>query len=261
MLLMSAARIGAAEGSAIPKPVTAADFTDLIERPPFRRFLSLSEALVLSGVARLPDGPVVTVWNRSTGEMFVVTASANSQGWRLLDLANSTDLRSVVATIGAGDQKIALRFDPNRLAPPKLDNQAKPGRRGEASLVVEALLRALDPAAARAFDRLPAEAQEKFRKAFTEFLSAYPSSSDDKRIGFIQRWLDQSTTPPAADSEAAQPQKAAASTPASGAKQPPKTGVAGTVPVPNEPRAPSAPNNAPETDGQEPALVPESAPQ
>ena len=136
----------------------------------------------------------------------------------LIDLADSTDLRSVVATIAAADQKVALRFDPERRTPPKLDNQSKPGRRGEGSLVVEALLRALDPAAARSFDALPAEAQEKFRKAFTEFLAAYPSSSDDRRVAFIQRSLVQATGAGegAGGADAVQPAKAAtpAGTPA-----------------------------------------------
>ena len=80
-LLTTAAGPALAAEPAIPAPVSAAHFTELIERPPFRRYLSLSEALVLSGVARLPDGPVVTVWNRTTGETFVVTAMPNPQGW------------------------------------------------------------------------------------------------------------------------------------------------------------------------------------
>ena len=126
---------------------------------------------------------MVTVWNRATGESFIVTATPNPQGWRLAPISESTDLRSVAATIAAADQQMTLRFDPDRLTPPKLDNQSKPAPRNEGALIVEALLRALDPVAARAFETLPAEAQEKFRKSFTEFLAAYPTASDEKRIG------------------------------------------------------------------------------
>src|SRR5690606_23709593 len=37
------------ETTVIPAPVTAANYVELLERPPFRRHLSLPEALVLSG--------------------------------------------------------------------------------------------------------------------------------------------------------------------------------------------------------------------
>ena len=153
--------------------------------------LTLSESLVLSGVATLPAGKVVTVWDRVSGRSFIVTAAANPQGWKLLDLTESTDLRSVAATIGAGDQKITLRFDPERLNPPKLDNTSKPAPRSEGAVVVEALLRSLQPAAAKDFEALPPESQESFRKAFTDFLAAYPTASDAKRLDFVQRALEE----------------------------------------------------------------------
>jgi hypothetical protein len=180
---------GLAEEAAIPPPVTTERYADLIERPPFRRHLSLSDSLVLSGVARLPNGAMVTVWNRATGESFIVTSTPNPQGWRLVAVSENTDLRSVTATIAAADQEMTLRFDPDRLTPPKLDNQSKPGRRNEGVLIVEALLRALDPVGARAFETLPPEAQEKFRKSFGDFLASYPTATDEKRMAFIRRSL------------------------------------------------------------------------
>ncbi len=177
--------------SAIPQPVSAANYPDLLERPPFRRVLTLSEALVLSGVATLPSGKVVTVWDRTSARSFVVTSTPNPQGWKLIDLTESTDLRSVAATIAAGDQKITLRFDPQRLTPPKLDNTSKPAPRSEGAVVVEALLRSLQPAAARDFESLPPDAQESFRKAFSNFLAAYPTASDANRLAFVQRALEE----------------------------------------------------------------------
>jgi hypothetical protein len=188
-----AAPIATAQAPAIPAPVTAADYSDLLERPPFRRLLSLSESLVLSGVAALGDKKLVTVWNRATGESFVATAAPNPQGWRLVELVESSDLRHVTATIEAGPQKVTLRFDPERLAPPKLDNTSKPGKRSEQAIVVEAMLRSLDPAAARQFETLPAEPQEAFRKSFAEFLSTYPTAPDSRRLAFVRQALDEAT--------------------------------------------------------------------
>ncbi len=176
---------------AIPAPVTAANYPSLIERQPFRQVLSLSQTLVLSGVASLPQGKVVTVWDRATGRSFVVSSAPNPQGWKLETLTESTDLRSVTATISAGGEKLTVRFDPERLTPPKLDNTSKPAPRSEAAIVVEAMLRSLDPASARNFEALPAAGQESFRKSFSDFLSSYPTASDAKRLAFVQRALEE----------------------------------------------------------------------
>ena len=211
LMIAAASLLGRADQNAIPASVTAANYPNLLERPPFRRVLTLSQTLVLSGVATLPAGKVVTVWDRASGRSFIVSENVNPQGWKLIELTESTDLRSVSAIIAAGDQKLTLRFDPERLTPPKLDNTSRPAPRSENAVVVEALLRSLQPAAAREFESLPATAQESFRKAFSNFLAAYPAASDAKRLDFVQRALEEvrpepkkerevvpSTPPPAA---------------------------------------------------------------
>jgi hypothetical protein len=201
-LLLSFCAVRANE-PAIPAPVTAADYPVLMERQPFRQVLSLSQTLVLSGVASLPQGKVVTVWDRATGRSFVVSSAPNPQGWQLESLTESTDLRSVTATISAGEEKLTVRFDPERLTPPKLDNTSKPAPRSEAAIVVEAMLRSLDPASAKEFESLPAAGQESFRKSFSDFLSSYPTASDAKRLAFVQRALEEAAPEvPAAESPA-----------------------------------------------------------
>jgi hypothetical protein len=210
--LLAAAATAAGQTPAIPAPVTAADYADLLQRPPFRRVLSLSDSLVLSGVAALGDKKLVTVWNRATGESFVATTTPNPQGWRLVELVESSDLRHVTATIEAGPQKVTLRFDPERLAPPKLDNTSKPAKRSEEAIVVEAMLRSLDPAAARQFETLPPAPQESFRKSFAEFLSTYPTAPDSRRLAFVRQALDEAVESLPA-TEPSQPSPAAPATP------------------------------------------------
>jgi hypothetical protein len=133
---------------------------------------------------------MVTVWDRATSHSFIVTSKPNPQGWKLIGLTESSDLRNVSATIAAGDQEIVVRFDPERLTPPKLDNTSKPAPRSEGAIVVEALLRSLEPAAAKDFESLPSVAQESFRKAFSNFLAVYPTASDAKRLAFVHRALE-----------------------------------------------------------------------
>jgi hypothetical protein len=62
-------------------------------------------------------------------------------------------------------------------------------------VVVEALLRSLQPAAAKDFEGLPADAQESFRKSFSDFLATYPTASDANRLAFVQRALEDARTP------------------------------------------------------------------
>ena len=205
-----------ADQPAIPAAVTAENYPDLLQRPPFRQMLTLAESLVLSGVASLPGGKVVTVWDKTSGRSFIVSAAANPQGWKLLDVSDGTDLRNVEATISAGDQKITLRFDPERLVPPKLDNTSTPAPRSEDAVVIEALLRSLQPAVAKEFETLAPDAQESFRKSFTNFLATYPTASDAKRLEFVQRTLEQAKTPSQdAASESTTPKPAPAAAPAS----------------------------------------------
>lgn len=191
-----------ADQPAVPARITAENYPDLLERPPFRRVLTLSQSLVLSGVASLPSGKVVTVWDRASARSFIVSGTPNPQGWKLLSVTDSTDLRSVSATIAAGDQEITLRFDPDRLTPPKLDNTSTPAPRSEGAVVVEALLRSLQPAAAKDFEALPPKEQESFRKSFSKFLATYPTASDTKRLEFVQRALEEVRSAPAADAPA-----------------------------------------------------------
>jgi hypothetical protein len=218
---LSGAASGRADQSAIPAPVSAANYHDLLERPPFRRVLALSESLVLSGVATLPTGKVVTVWDRASGRSFIVTGTPNAQGWKLTGLSENTDLRSVEATIAAGDQTLTLRFDPERLIPPKLDNTSKPAPRNEGAVVVEALLRSLQPAVAKDFETLAPEAQESFRNNFSDFLATYPTANDAKRLEFVQRALDE-----VREKKTASPEKAL----------PPSKTLSGPPPPPVPPR-------------------------
>ncbi|CAN5265820.1 hypothetical protein BH23VER1_BH23VER1_34370 [soil metagenome] len=186
----------------IPLPMAPGSFQELYEAPPFRRLLSLSDRLVLSGVAQLPEGEMVTVLNPETRESFVVTRTPNPRGWRLVSLTNDTDLLKVSATLSAGGREITLRFDPSRLRPRSSRSRASPGQGDDVQVVIEALLRRIDPVAADVFEALPPRAQEDFRSSFATYLKAYPETSDANKADFIRETLgelDPDPEPTAAD--------------------------------------------------------------
>lgn len=225
-----------AADEAVPAPVTAARYTALLERQPFRRSMGLPDSLVLSGVASMRGGSVVTVWNRATRESFLVSSAPNAQGWRLIGVTGGGVLKNTEAVIASGSQSITVRFDPERLTPPKLDNMSRPAGRSESQVVVEALLRGLDPLSAKKFEELPAENQEKFRKSFAGFLDTYPTAPDSDRIEFVRRTLGETAPPPVP------------------AAPPAQTPAPAPVPAPVNPAA--APDATPSAPTANPSLQP-----
>ncbi len=179
----------AEDDGGIPAPAGLESYQHLFGAPPFRRLLSLSDRLVLSGVAQLPELSMVTVLNPESLESFVVTDTPNPRGWRLVSLDNDPDLLKVSATISAGGREITLRFDPQRLRPRSSRSRSQPGQGDTAQVVVEALLRRLDPAAATAFEALPPREQEDFRSKFATYLKTYPESSDANKADFVRETL------------------------------------------------------------------------
>ncbi|MDB6136467.1 MAG: hypothetical protein JWM59_4710 [Verrucomicrobiales bacterium] len=244
VLAMAFLGSAAAADEAVPAPVTAARYAALLERQPFRRSMGLPDSLVLSGVASMRGGSVVTVWNRATRESFLVSSTPNTQGWRLIAVTGGGGLKNTEAVIASGSQSITVRFDPERLTPPKLDNMSRPAGRSESQVVVEALLRGLDPLSAKKFEELPAEDQEKFRKSFAGFLDTYPTAPDSDRIEFVRRTLVE-TAPPPAPASAAPPAQTPVPAPAPGPAP---------LPPPMDPA--SAPDATPSASIANPPLQP-----
>lgn len=190
----------------IPAPIALEQFDTLLQNPPFRRRLSLSESLILSGVASLPGGDVVTVLNRATDETFVVSGIPNAQGWKLIELVNSSDLAKVSARVSAGAQVVTLRFDPKRLVPEVIKSKAKPGAKSVDNTVVEALLRNIDTGSAGKFEELDAGRQEQFRTALSQFLNTYPEATDSQKVEFVRTTLSSLEKPDPDSSGAPSPE-------------------------------------------------------
>jgi hypothetical protein len=79
----------------------------------------------------------------------------------------------------------------------------------------------LQPAVAKDFEALAPEAQESFRKNFSDFLATYPTANDAKRLEFVQRALDE-----VREKKTASPEKAL----------PPSKTLSGPPPPPVPPR-------------------------
>lgn len=178
--------------SDLPKPLDTEIFKALKDAPPFRRVLSLSDSLVLTGVAKVADNTVVTVLNTATNESFVVSNEPNAQGWSLVSVEGTGNLRNVVATVDTGNQQVAIRFDPQRLQPEIIRRNrrraAKPGQKPDGEPVQE-LMKHLDQELLSLFETLNPTKQEEFRQSLADYADAYPDSPDELRASFVRRKL------------------------------------------------------------------------
>ena len=178
--------------SDLPKPLDTEIFKTLKDAPPFRRVLSLSDSLVLTGVAKVSTNTVVTVLNTATNESFVVGNEPNAQGWSLVSVEGKGNLRNVVATVDVGNQQVAIRFDPQRLQPELIRRNrrlaTKPGQKPDGEPVQE-LMKHLDQELLSLFETLNPTKQEEFRQSLADYADAYPDSPDELRASFVRRKL------------------------------------------------------------------------
>ena len=69
-----------------PEPMSDEIYDSLFRKSPFRRYLSLTEGMVLTGLAKLPDGVRATVLNRENNQTFIVSRKFNPQGWKIVKI-------------------------------------------------------------------------------------------------------------------------------------------------------------------------------
>ncbi len=169
----------------VADPVTLDHFREILSNSPFRRLMSFSDDLSLTGVAKLPGGTVVTVYDRRARETYTVAAKENAQGWRLVDVSGGRELDDVQATIHVGRQEVTLRFDERRLSPEAIrrsrPRRVKPATRPEEPSV-EQWLAELDPNLLKNYDQLDEKYQDRFRYAFEDYLETYPTASSELRM-------------------------------------------------------------------------------
>lgn len=97
----------------IPEPVSAETFSALTEHSPFARSVGLSDSIVLTGVARIEDRLFATLVDTETAETHLVTDTANSLGWQLVEVSgDEADLESLTARVlTAGGDQVSIRYD------------------------------------------------------------------------------------------------------------------------------------------------------
>lgn len=101
---------------ALPEAVDAQHFAALRDHSPFSRTLFLSESIVLSGRAWIDDRPVVTLIDTEEPRAFSVSETPSETGWKLIELTDSEDIETCIATIAVeGGEVIRIRYNEERI--------------------------------------------------------------------------------------------------------------------------------------------------
>ncbi|HUF61925.1 MAG TPA: hypothetical protein VMN36_07600 [Verrucomicrobiales bacterium] len=186
----------AAEESAdpdLPGKLPANSYDSLFSSSPFRRLLTLSDALVVTGIAKLPEGPVATILNRSNNQTVTVGREPNALGWRIVSVDGSR-METVQVRIEAEGQEVTVRFDPLQIAPEEIRRQrrrrAEPGRPAE-EWKREPWVEQLDPDLITILDLLPRIRQTEFRATFADFLSDNPDAGSERLNSFARETIAQ----------------------------------------------------------------------
>lgn len=97
----------------LPEPVTAENFSELQQHSPFLRSVGLSDSILLTGVATIEGEVVVTLLDTETAESRVVSRSADSDGWQLVEMrGDESDVESLVAKVQVkGGEVISIRYE------------------------------------------------------------------------------------------------------------------------------------------------------
>lgn len=120
------------DAGAIPEPVQFKAFEPLLASSPFTRHLGASDSLILTGVARLNDEVVATIFDTKTQTSQVVSRAPNSDGWRLVSVdGDPARLQTWAAKIQIqGGEVVSIRY---QKPPPKLAGRGPSGTSGSSA--------------------------------------------------------------------------------------------------------------------------------
>ncbi|MDZ4406287.1 hypothetical protein [Prosthecobacter sp.] len=93
----------------LPQPFDPASLTAIVENSPFTRIVSISDSLVLTGMAYVDGKPVVTIFDKTAKQSIVVSDEPNLKGWKLVGAKPSEKIDYAQAQIAIGGETFSIR--------------------------------------------------------------------------------------------------------------------------------------------------------
>jgi hypothetical protein len=93
----------------LPQPFDPNTLTAVVENSPFTRIVSISDSLVLTGMAYVDGKPVVTIFDKTAKQSIVVSEEPNLKGWKLVGARPSEKIDYAQAQISIGGETFSIR--------------------------------------------------------------------------------------------------------------------------------------------------------
>jgi hypothetical protein len=94
----------------LPQPFDPATLSSVTVSSPFTRMVSMSDNLVLTGIAYINGKPVATIFNKETKESHIVSSEPNFQGWVLNAALPAPDITRSRAVITIGGEQVRVSY-------------------------------------------------------------------------------------------------------------------------------------------------------
>ncbi len=122
---------GQAVDEDLPQPFDPNTLAPVVQNSPFTRMVSISDSLILTGVAYIDGKPVATIRNKDTKQSFTVTDKPNFQGWTLNEATPTRDVTRSQAKITIGGEVVSIRYDAAAMTNENLKGGGKKAEGGE----------------------------------------------------------------------------------------------------------------------------------
>lgn len=93
----------------LPQPFDPNTLAAVVENSPFTRIVSISDSLVLTGMAYVDGKPVVTIFDKEAKQSIVVSDEPNLKGWKLVGARPSDKIDYAQAQIAIGGETFSIR--------------------------------------------------------------------------------------------------------------------------------------------------------
>lgn len=180
----------------LPQPFDETSLSAVIQNSPFTRIVSISDSLVLTGMAYVNGKPVVTIFDKNDKQSIVVTEEPNLKGWKLIEAQPTANIDRAQAKIAIGGETFSIRhstLDKNDLKG-KSDKGDRGSRGGDSSGGDRFNRSSRGPSEEdrKKYESLSDKAKEKFRDAMREKFSdeKFRNAPEEDRRNAIRAMFD-----------------------------------------------------------------------
>ena len=179
----------------LPQPFDATSLSAIIQNSPFTRIVSISDSLVLTGMAYVNGKPVVTIFDKNEKQSLVVTEEPNLKGWKLMEALPTSNIERAQAKIAIGGETFSIRhsvLDKNDLLKGKSDKGDRGPRGDSGGDRLNRSNRGPSEEDRKKYESLSDKAKEKFRDAMREKFSdeKFRNAPEEERRNAIRTMFE-----------------------------------------------------------------------